>query len=182
MYRKYMHSSDKRANTSPVNEGLVSWAKGKYAEYKQRKADEKVEAEKRHEEKKKQEALELHKKRCVKGGKFHPPEAIKRGREIGKRLLSKPEFKELKSITKVPDWGSDFEDFYYEDLFVIQFKTAKSQAERDYDEKLVDKFADAVDAEFDKLDKTYRIYMEEEPDEEECYYIKISDEVASGRL
>lgn len=180
MYKKYMHSGDRRTNPTPVNEGLISWAKGKIDNVKKSVSDNlakrkaEIEAKGRERAKKEREEelaraeeykKEVHEFRIKNGGKLTEPEAIKKADQIAKNVINRPEFKELKSIkTELKDSKSYIEDFlgymeYEYSLFTFDFKTEpRSEAEQKYRAKLVKELADAIEVEFNKVDKTYNIH------------------------
>lgn len=174
-----MHSCDRKINPVPVNEGLFSWAKEKIDNVKKsvsdnlakRRAENEAKLKERAKKEREEELAraeesrkDVHAYRVKNGGKLSESEAIKKAEQIAKKVINKSEFKELKSIKReISDTKTYAEDFlgymdYEYPLLSFDFtKEARSEAELKYRSKLVKDLANAIAAEFSKIDKSYDI-------------------------
>ena len=181
MYRKYMHSTNKRSNTAPVNEGLISWAKGKIEENRKLREENRArkEAEKAAAEQAK--IANIEKSMKAKGRKFNHEQAYKKAVELANRLINNASFKELKRFF-TNDYMRDVDDWQltewnrYEDTRILTsqfiFDNCRSDAEFKYYKNKFNEFIKAFNDSFIKLDKTYKI---QDFDDDGCYYSELTD-------
>ena len=167
MYRKYMHSNNRASNPAAVNEGLISWAKGKLEENRKLREENKArkEAEKAAAEQARIENIEKSQK--AKGRKFTHEQAYKKAIEVANRLIASAKFKELKKF-----FSNDYYNYIGEDWELnewnkyemhscltsdFNFTGVRSEAEETYYKNKYREFVKAFNDAFQKLDKTYAI-------------------------
>ena len=163
MYKKYMHSNNRVANPTVVNEGLISWAKGKLDALKKKREENIAKRKAQAEQNMKSLAAECIEDQIKAGGQ-EPEAAVKKAKQLAKKVINKPEFKELKPLFK--DSGSElnavsideFKKFEAGEFYLcfFDFKTpCRSEAENKWRFTECGKFADALEKEYQKTDKTY---------------------------
>ena len=159
MYRKYMHSSDRKTNPIPITEGFFSNL------FRTREAQLAEE----HENVKKRAAFRL------TYSKYDPVSMYNKVQSVIKKVLNDSEFKELKKIAKLIPYGShtkseieDFVNFGYgygtdrwgEDYAfkICQFnfgKEVKSSQEGKIRTSMLTAFIKSINKEIEKIDDTY---------------------------
>ena len=188
MYKKYMHSGDRRINPEPVNEGLISWAKGKIDNFKKAREEKKrLDAEKKaNKEAEKAAAAKarienIEKADRAKGRKLNHEQAYKKAVELANKLINSAKFKELKRFFsndyytwienewELNEWNT------YEMTSCLtsdfSFNNVRSEAEENYYKNKYREFVKALNDAFQKVDKTYAIkeYLDD------CYATELND-------
>ena len=176
-----MHSGDRRTNPIPVNEGLISWAKGKIDNYKKEQAEKKANKEAEEAAAAKARIENIEKADRAKGRKLNREQAYKKAVELANKLISSAKFKELKRFFNNDYYkyiGEDWElkEFYTYDANScltadFSFNNLRSEAEEDYYKNKYREFVKALNDAFQKIDKTYAIreYLDD------CYATELED-------
>ena len=162
MYKKYMHSGDRRTNPTPVNEGLISWAKGKIDNFKKAREEKKrLDAEKKANKEAEEAAAakarieNIEKADRAKGRKLNHEQAYKKAVELAKWELNEWNTYEMNSCLT-----ADF-----------SFNNVRSEAEENYYKNKYREFVKALNDAFQKIDNTYAIreYIDD------CYATELND-------
>lgn len=194
MYKKYMHSCDRRTNPTPVNEGLISWAKGKIDNFKKERAEKK-----RLEEEKKTAEREANEKARIENNKklfkVAPKTAYAKIQGFVKEVLKDKQFSDFKNAKALPtDYHKRFKDSDFDEmveaffnysleeyqfdmfalpLYLFNLPEIRSEQQSNTYDKLAKEFENRMNEKIKKMDPVYKVWVfvvGDSPDDAEGYY------------